>query len=214
MKRGDEGMTITKRSAMVPEDFGRCASFHGHICPGLAIGYRAARAGLEKLSDRRALDEELVAVVENKACGVDAVQVLTGCTFGKGNLVYRDHGKHVFTFFHRDSGKGVRVSLRAGALNWGDEHRLLLRKIRKGEATMEERGRFQTLHLLKGEEILEMPLEDLFELRDVRVSPPPKAEIEASVPCDACGEPTMASRLEERNGKRFCKECAGRVKGP
>ena len=41
----------------------------------------------------RAADEEIVAVVETDMCGVDAIQFLTGCTFGKGNLIHRDWGK-------------------------------------------------------------------------------------------------------------------------
>ncbi len=31
-------------------------------------------------------DEELFAIVETDACGADAIQVITGCTFGKGNF--------------------------------------------------------------------------------------------------------------------------------
>jgi formylmethanofuran dehydrogenase subunit E len=27
-------------------------------------------------------------------CAVDAIRFLTGCTFGKGNLVHLDHGKN------------------------------------------------------------------------------------------------------------------------
>ena len=67
-------------------------SFHGHECPGLAIGYRMATAAMEKLSVLRAEDEEIVAIVENDACGVDALQCVTGCTFGKGNLIFHDYG--------------------------------------------------------------------------------------------------------------------------
>ena len=63
--------------------------FHGHECPGLAIGYRMAIAAMENLESFRAEDEELVAIVENDACGVDALQCVTGCTFGKGNLLFR-----------------------------------------------------------------------------------------------------------------------------
>ena len=73
--------------------------FHGHSCPGLAIGYRMACAGMEALHAIRSEDEEIVAVVENNACGVDALQCVTGCTFGKGNLVFRDHGKQVYTLY-------------------------------------------------------------------------------------------------------------------
>ncbi len=64
---------------------------------------------LDFLGVERAEDEELVAIVENDACGVDAVQYVAGCTFGKGNLVFRDWGKPVYTFFSRRTGRGVRV---------------------------------------------------------------------------------------------------------
>jgi formylmethanofuran dehydrogenase subunit E len=45
--------------------------FHGHSCPGLAIGYRMTRAALSFFSESRAEDEELVAIVENNACGIE-----------------------------------------------------------------------------------------------------------------------------------------------
>ena len=84
--------------------------FHGHLCPGLALGYRVAKAALRELKADRPHDEELVAVVENDSCAVDAIQYITGCTFGKGNFVFRDYGKHVYTFFNRRTGQGVRIS--------------------------------------------------------------------------------------------------------
>jgi formylmethanofuran dehydrogenase subunit E len=83
--------------------------FHGHECPGLAIGYRMATAAMQNLESFPAEDEELVAIVENDACGVDALQCVTGCTFGKGNLQFRDYGKHVYTIYSRSSRSGVRV---------------------------------------------------------------------------------------------------------
>ena len=66
--------------------------FHGHSCPGLALGIRAAEVALKE--SERAPDEEVVAVVETDMCGVDAIQYLTGCTFGKGNLIHLDYGKN------------------------------------------------------------------------------------------------------------------------
>ena len=83
--------------------------FHGHECPGLAMGYRMATAAMEKLDSIRSEDEELVAIVENDACGVDALQCLTGCTFGKGNLLFRNYGKQVYTLYSRSTREGVRV---------------------------------------------------------------------------------------------------------
>ena len=189
------------------EDFKRCADFHGHICPGLAIGYRAAKTGLERLAESRAEDEEIVAIVENNACGVDAVQVLTGCTFGKGNFIFKDHGKQVFTFLGRKSGKGVRVAKRPDVSQRSEKRDELFKKIREETASEEERKRFWEMHHQRAREILDKPTEELFSIRSVDIALPPKAMIEASIVCEECGEPAMASKLMERNGRKVCGDC-------
>ena len=43
---------------MQGEDFKRCAAFHGHVCPGLSIGFRAAAAAMAWLRENRSADEE------------------------------------------------------------------------------------------------------------------------------------------------------------
>jgi len=174
----------------LPEDFKRCAEFHGHICPGLAIGYRASLTAMAFLKEKRAIDEELVAIVENDACGVDAVQVLTGCTFGKGNLIHKDYGKQVFTFIGRGSGRGVRVALRAGVIDPPKG---------EGHQPMERRDKMKR--------ILSLPQGQLFSLKEVTIPPPPRAIIEPSISCDRCKEPTMKSKLREIEGERLCMDC-------
>ena len=82
------------KEILASEEMKEILDFHGHLCPGIVIGYRAAKAALSNLSSDRAVDEELVAIVENDACGVDAVQVITGCTFGKGNFIFKDHNRN------------------------------------------------------------------------------------------------------------------------
>ena len=90
----------------------RARDFHGHMCPGLAIGIQAARIGLAVCGHDS--DEDVVAVVETDMCAVDAIQALMGCTFGKGNLVHRDYGKAAFTFFRRrDGSSGIGTRMRA-----------------------------------------------------------------------------------------------------
>jgi formylmethanofuran dehydrogenase subunit E len=76
----------------------RCVEFHGHECPGLAMGFKDCEAAMEKMGLTFSKDEEVVCVTENDACGVDAVQVITGCTFGKGNLLYKGTGKMASVF--------------------------------------------------------------------------------------------------------------------
>ncbi|MFH1349749.1 MAG: FmdE family protein [Pseudomonadota bacterium] len=196
-----------KTEHFTKDDFNRCADFHGHVCPGLSIGFRASGAGLEWLNARRAVDEEVVAIVENNACGTDAVQVLTGCTFGKGNLIYRDHGKQVFIFIGRKSGQGVRIAMKPGVIETNERHRELTGKIREEAATEEERKEFWAIHHQRSQEILEKPVEMLFTISPINTALPPKAKIEPSLPCGQCGEPTMASRLDEKEGIRICRDC-------
>lgn len=188
-------------------DFQKCAEFHGHICPGLAIGYRAAKAGLEWLVANRAEDEEVVAIVETDACGADAIQVLTGCTFGKGNLVYRDLGKQVFTLIGRKTGRGIRLSLRSSAFELSPRHRALLDRIREGSAEAAEKQEFKEMHDGKSREILGKPLPDLFAIKEITPAVPPKAKIEPSRACQICGEPTMGSKMKSCQGKEICRSC-------
>lgn len=60
----------------------KAVEFHGHECPGLAIGVRAVEAAKVKMGIHFSQDEEIVCVTENDACGVDAIQVLAGCSLG------------------------------------------------------------------------------------------------------------------------------------
>jgi formylmethanofuran dehydrogenase subunit E len=189
------------------DDFKRCEAFHGHVCGGLAIGYLAATAGLDWLREKRALDEELVAIVETDACCVDAIQVLTGCTFGKGNLVYRDYGKMGFTFFNRRTGQGVRLAMKPDAFRVNDRQIALFKKTRDGSITDAEKQELEALGLQRTAEVLNTRAEDLFSTIPVSAGMPDKARIEPSKPCARCGEPTMASKLEDVDSALVCRGC-------
>ncbi|BBO89499.1 FmdE family protein [Desulfosarcina ovata] len=189
------------------DDFKRCATFHGHICGGLAIGYKAATTGLAWLEEQRALDEELVAIVETDACCVDAIQVLTGCTFGKGNLIYKDYGKMGFTFFNRRTGTGVRLAMKPDSFRVNERQIELFKKTRDGKITEAERAELDELGAQRTAEVLNIPAEDLFVVMPVTAGMPDKARIEPSQPCSRCGEPTMASKLEAVDGTMVCRGC-------
>jgi formylmethanofuran dehydrogenase subunit E len=202
--------TGMRRDSLTSDDFGRCVAFHGHVCPGLAIGYQVAKAGMAWLDENRATDEEVVAIVETDACGTDAIQVLTGCTLGKGNLLYKDYGKQVFTFISRKSGKGVRIAMKPEVIKLSERHRELIGKMRDERATEAQQKEFWAIHHQQAREILEKPADELFTIRNVEIALPQKAKIEPSILCDQCGEPTMASRLVDRNGQKVCMDCLGK----
>jgi len=174
----------------MPEDFKSCIKFHGHLCPGLAIGYRAAKLGLRKMGVKRAADEELIAIVENDSCAVDAIQFLCSCTFGKGNLYFKDYGKMVFTFADRVSGKSIRLYFQGIKLENNDNIQESERRNVMIKAIMEG----------KDEDIFTItPLEE-FQM-------PPKAVIYESIRCDICGETAISSRIINTKGQKICKNC-------
>lgn len=162
-----------------------CAQFHGHKCPGLAIGYRAAVLAMEKLGlSEGSQDEELVCISENDACGVDAIQVITGCTAGKGNLIFHMTGKEAYSFYCRKSGKSIRLIFQRD-------------DIEKTKMSKEERM----------QQILSAPAEKLFVCKPTTLKLPEEAKIFGNVVCAKCGEtiPEPLARLE--NGQVLCLDC-------
>lgn len=192
-------------------DFDDVVRFHGHLCPGVTIGYRAALIGMEGVGATRAPDEELVTIVENDACGVDAVQVMTGCTVGKGNLILRDFGKNAWTFINRTNGKAVRVASRGDVSmdTLDPEFHPLRGKVRSGEATQEEREAYvHHLHALC-EAIKTRPAEEIFLIHEVAPEVPERARIFRSYICAKCGEQVSEARARLVDGEVLCMPCAG-----
>ncbi|MHA1804173.1 MAG: FmdE family protein [Promethearchaeota archaeon] len=161
----------------------KAVKFHGHACPGLALGVMVAKYILEHGNDF-SIDEELVAVVENNNCSVDAIQALIGTTFGKGNLIFLDFGKNNYTIYNRTQKKGIRISLKSSGL-------------RSRDMSREERI----------EQLLNSAPEDVFEIKPVEFNPPKEAEIHESIRCDKCGEPTMSTRIKIHENKKLCIPC-------
>ena len=160
-------------------------AFHGHNCPGLTIGIRAAELAMERLDLHNTANS--LCGTETDMCGVDAIQFLAGCSFGKGNLVHRDYGKSAFTFFNRDTGEGFRALFRDTG--------------KKDRVDKETRIRM----------LLEADLDELFEVRDIDAPPVRPARILKSIPCDNCGESTMESRIRLFDGEKLCAPCFSAV---
>jgi formylmethanofuran dehydrogenase subunit E len=167
-------------------EYSEIVAFHGHSCPGLAIGYRMSSAAMAELGLSRSGDEELVAIVENDACGVDALQYVTGCTFGKGNLVFRDYGKNAYTLFSRKSGRGIRVVFHGNGVS---------------DRLREDRTAY-------AEFLMHCPQDVIIELQPAVFDVPETARIRNSVVCPLCSEKVMESRLHSVNGRSICIPCS------
>jgi formylmethanofuran dehydrogenase subunit E len=188
----------------IDPDLRDVVQFHGHLCPGLALGYRVAKAALRELNAERPQDEELAAVVENDSCAADAIQYITGATFGKGNLVFRDYGKHVYTFFNRKTGKGVRISEDFRGFENDSRYGELRRRQQAGEDVSQE---LEEIKMDKVAAILRTDDKDFLKIEPASLPLPSPARIRASVRCAMCGERFMESRARVVGGKIVCISC-------
>ena len=159
----------------------KCVEFHGHECGGLTIGYKAALYARELLGLTFSKDEETVCIAENDACGVDAIQVILGCSVGKGNLLFHMTGKQAWSFYDRASGRAVR---------------LVLKPRPQGMTKAESFAYYQSRE----------PRE-LFEIKEPRIALPEEAQIFDSYVCEGCGESTGANWIRIQNGKKLCVDC-------
>ena len=158
-----------------------CVAFHGHECGGLTIGYKASLYAAELLALEFSADEQVVCIAENDACGIDAVQVMLGCSIGKGNLLFHMRGKQAFSFYNRKTGKAIRLVLKP-----------------KPEGMTREES-FAYYQACKPEE--------MFDVTEATIQVPEKARLFDSYTCDCCGETTGANWIRLAGDKKLCLDC-------
>lgn len=159
--------------------------FHGHACPGLATGFVAAKYAIEKFNleeiSRSERGKRLVCISENDACGVDAIQLLLGCSVGKGNLLFKFRGKQAFSIYDRETGSAIRI----------------VSKNLKRDMERDER-----IKIL----INESP-KNVFRETEIQDEIPEKAKIMKSYDCSNCNEKTMESMVRLQDEEVLCLEC-------
>lgn len=186
----------------------RVVSFHGGLCPALALGIQAARVALDEVGTN-GRDHEVHADSEDQTCGLDAVQYLTGCTLGNRDLRILSHGKFAFTFHRRSDAKTVRVAARPSAWEWDPEHIGLFARVQAGVATPTQVERFQRMHKQRAEAILEANPRDLFDITTAGVAPPARPySPRPTVVCSSCAELVSSDHVREVHGRPYCVVCA------
>lgn len=181
----------------------RAVTYHGSLCPGLAVGIQAARLALGEVG-RASEANRVVAVAETDICAVDAIQAIVGTTMGNRNLVIHDWGKNAFTFFRVSDGKAVRI---AGRPAWASDYQALRTRVQSGQAAPEEVARFGQANAAEVERILAMAPEELYEIQDVHAAPPATSKVDRWTTCAACGEVVMQTRARARQGQTLCVPC-------
>ena len=168
----------------------KCVDFHGHTCGGLTIGYRAALYAIDLLglspgdgdgAGCLSADEEIVCIAENDACGCDAIQVILGCSIGKGNLLFHMRGKQAFSFYDRRTGRSVRLVLKPRP---------------------EGLSRGQSM-----EHYHSIAPEEMFDVKETRIPLPLEARSFGAHICPRCGEETGENWMRVSDGEMVCLDC-------
>lgn len=180
--------------------------FHGHSCPGLAIGIRAAELALRELNHPK--DSEVVAIVETDMCGVDALQFLLGTTYGKGNLIHRDYGKMAFSFFRTDCEMGFRALLRRDCRQGLDDK---MAQLRSQPENAETKNLLLGLRKKLLVRFMGLSLEELFICEALTQNRPRPPRVLESLDCTHCGEQVMESRTRRFAGEVLCIPCFAKV---
>jgi formylmethanofuran dehydrogenase subunit E len=172
---------------------------HGHLCAGQVLGVRMAIFGLKTLgiADPAGRDRKrLVTFVEIDRCATDAIGVVTGCRLGKRALKFRDWGKMAATFVDLETGRAIRIAAKESSKSLA----------RQMHPELDNKNQQQMLAYR------EMRDEDLFSAQWVKVDlseeefPGYKGE---RIVCAECGEGINFHREVKRDGKAYCRACAG-----
>lgn len=86
--------------------------FHGHVGPYVLIGYKMGQVANKELGKDPFSKNAVIFTGTSPpiSCIVDGVQISSGCTFGKGNIIIKDENVAKAEFSNK-SGKKLSIEL-------------------------------------------------------------------------------------------------------
>lgn len=187
--------------------FQDAVDFHRHLCLDIAVGYRAAKILVREMGDELKNMKEVVALVGNETCAVDGIQEVTGCTFGKRNLILTHIGKPVYILQNTKTGNSVRAYCHYWDTFDHTEFRALRKAVKHPDATESDKKKLEKMTKETIDEILAAPESALFKVTRVVLPAPKIAGKYPAAPCAGCGEHVNEALLTETAGQKLCKEC-------
>ncbi len=189
---------------------------HGHRCPAMPLGLRAGAAAMNVLGVERSRDSQLIALVELGTghfgtCFADGVQMVTGCTFGKGNIRKLHYGKWGLTLIDRAANRAVRVTPKGKAMQVNTKSDFFTKYRSKGIPASEVPSEISGPLV---ERALNAPVEALLEVGEVfpfewKEGP---HSFEGFL-CEVCGEMTVEPYGRILGDKKVCISCRQKATG-
>ena len=190
--------------------------FHGHSCPAMPMGLRVGAAAMNALGAERARDGQLLALVELgddhcATCFADGVQMITGCTFGKGNIRKLHYGKWGVTLVDVANNRAVRVTPKAEAMLANKQTEFFAKYREKGvPASKVPLDIVQPLV----DRVMSAPDDKLLEVSEIfHYDVPQKPHSFSSLVCDRCGEMVVEGYARVVGDGRVCIPCQERMIG-
>jgi formylmethanofuran dehydrogenase subunit E len=184
-------------------------AFHGHRCPAMPLGLRAAIAAMEVLGVERAKDKELFVISETgkghaAGCFLDGIMTSTGCTYGKSNIKKLYYNKMAFTLIDVVKSKAVRVSLKPSFV----EKMLsspFVQERKKGTPPQDVNPKIANPLI---ENVLSMPYENFLNIEPVKdyIFENKKSVFDTRT-CAVCGEQVFVDKLEKTDKGEVCLAC-------
>lgn len=85
--------------------------FHGHTCPGIAIGYRVAVLAQKEMGIRPTADSELLVKAETRSCALDAFQIINKATIGRRALIIEDTHQPIYQFHFTGTQEILKITV-------------------------------------------------------------------------------------------------------
>jgi len=185
--------------------------FHGHKCPAMPNGLRVGAAAMNALGVERTGDSFLHAILDLgdnhcATCFADGIQVITGCTFGKGNIEKTHKGKWAVTLIDKRTNRAVRVTPRAEAMMANKKTKFFTNYRMVGvPPTQVPDDVVEPLvqKVMNAPEEKIMIISDVFEYR----WPKETHSFEGFV-CEECGEMVVEKYGRIKGEKKVCIDCA------
>ena len=194
-----------------PKDFLKAGQqLHGHKCPAMPQGLRAGAAAMNKLGVERAKVSELIALVELgdhhcAHCFADGVQMITGCTFGKGNIKQLNYGKFGLTLIDKATGRSVRVVPKADVQMQSKKTKFFTEYRMKGIPASKVPPEFIEPLIDK---VMNMPEDQLLNISEITPYELPKhPDVYSSFVCEECGDMVVESYARVFEGRKVCIPC-------
>lgn len=176
------------------------AKEHGHLCAGQVIGVRMALLGLKLvgLKNTRVSSDikKLIVYVEIDRCATDAIGYVTGVKLGRRSLKFKDYGIMAATFVNTEISRAFRIVSTEKSRNLVKEYTSCMVDVSKAQLDAYRR----------------MPLQDLFDVYEVRVDIPETdfpGPTNAKATCEKCGILIRDGRECKVLKKILCHYCKG-----